>query len=169
MGEASDSLRTAQQDAGQLLRRRSRNWARLRRAWRSIPEAFRAGGRSGDGLLATSKPARSSAAMTTRPGAPAALSCVRVSDRHQLVDRRGEIPVGGRNELAILPHHLQAQLDRLARIRLRFFQGFAIGNHRGELGAGDREPTFGLGPEASENKRQALTDLTSSLHRAAFL
>ena len=37
-------------------------WAR-----RSIPEAFRARDRSGDGLLAPSKPARSSAAMTTRP------------------------------------------------------------------------------------------------------
>jgi hypothetical protein len=54
----------------------------------------------------------------------------------------------------------QAQLDRLARIRLRFFQGFAIGNHRGQLGAGDREPTFGLAPEAAD-KRQALADLTS--------
>jgi hypothetical protein len=60
-------------------------------------------------------------------------------------DGRGEIPVGGRNGLAILPHHLQAQLDRLARIRLRFFQGFAIGNDRRQLGAGDREPTIGSG------------------------
>jgi hypothetical protein len=54
-----------------------------------------------------------------RPRAPAALSCVRVNDRHQLVDRRGEIPVGRRNGLATLPHYLQAQLDRLARIRHR--------------------------------------------------
>jgi hypothetical protein len=53
-------------------------------------------------------------------------------------------PGRGRDGLAILPHHLQAQLDRLARIRLRFFQGFAIGNHRGQFEAGDREPTFGL-------------------------
>jgi len=35
------------------------------------------------------------------PRAPAALSCVRVNDRHELVDRRGEIPIGGRNGLAI--------------------------------------------------------------------
>jgi hypothetical protein len=35
------------------------------------------------------------------PRASAALSCVRVSDRHELVDRRGEIPIGGRNGLAI--------------------------------------------------------------------
>jgi hypothetical protein len=83
-------------------------------------------------VLITSKPARSAAAMTMRP------------------EGRGQIPVGGRNGLAILPHHLQAQLDRLAHIRLRFFQGFAIGNYRGQLGAGDREPTIGLGPEAAE-------------------
>ena len=44
----------------------------------------------------------------------------------------------------------KAQLDGLARIRLRFFQGFAISNHRGKLVAGDREPAFGLGPEAAE-------------------
>jgi hypothetical protein len=43
----------------------------------------------------------------------------------------------GRNGLAILPHHLQTQLDRLARIRLRLFQGFAVGN---PPGASHRNP-----------------------------
>ena len=77
-------------------------------------------------------------------------SCVRDGDRYQLVDRRGEIPIRRRDGLAILPHHLQAELDRFPRVRLRFFQGFAIGNDRGQLWAGDREAAFGFGPEVAE-------------------
>ena len=58
--------------------------------------------------------------------------------------------------LAILPHHLQTQLDRLTRVRLRFFQGFTTGDDRGQLGAGDREAAFGLGPEAAEIRHKRL-------------
>jgi hypothetical protein len=50
--EASDSLRTAQQTPGNCSEKIEKlgpaEWA-----WRSIPEAFRAGDRSGDGLLVT--------------------------------------------------------------------------------------------------------------------
>jgi len=82
-------------------------------------------------------------------------SCVRGGDRYQLVDRRGEIPIRRRDGLAILPHHLQTQLDRLPRVRLRFFESFAIGNQGGKLGTADREPALGFGPEVAEisNKR----------------
>src|SRR5882724_10315191 len=93
-----------------------------------------------------SRPAPAPRSLRART-APAALSCIRGGDRHKLIDRRGEIPVRGWNGLAILPHHLQTQLDRLPRVGLRFFQGFAISNDRGQLGAGDREPAFGFGPE----------------------
>jgi hypothetical protein len=83
-------------------------------------------------------------------------SCVRDGDRYQLVDRRGEIPIRRRDGLAILPHHLQTQLDRLPRVRLRFFESFAIGNHRRQPGTADREPALGFGPEVAEisNKRR---------------
>ena len=149
MGEASDSLRTAQQDAGQLLRE-DRETGPAEWACRSIPEAFRAGGRTGEGLLDHSKPARSSAAMTTRPES-AGSALMRPRQRRAPARRSARRdPCRGRNGLAVLAHHLQAQLDRLARIRLRFFQDFAIGNHRRQLEADDREPTLGLGPEASE-------------------
>ena len=119
-------------------------------AWRSIPEAFRAGGRTGEGLLDHSKPARSSAAVTTRPES-AGSALMRPRQRRAPARRSARRdPCRGRNGLAILAHRLQAHLDRLACIRLRFFQGFAIADHRRQLGAGDREPAFGLRPEAAE-------------------
>ena len=52
--------------------------------------------------------------------------------------------------MAILPHDLQAQLDRLPCVRLCFFQAFAIRDDRRQLGAGEREPTFRFGPEVAE-------------------
>ena len=84
------------------------------------------------------------------PAGPAALSCVRGSDWYQLFDRRREISVGRRNRLAVLPHHFQAQLDRLARVRLRLFQGLAIGHDRWQFGAGDRKSAFRFWPEDAE-------------------
>jgi hypothetical protein len=46
--------------------------------------------------------------------------------------------------------------------------GFAIGNHRRQLRAGDREPTFGLGPKAAEISDKTLPTCLLSLHRAPF-
>jgi hypothetical protein len=86
-------------------------------------------------LLITSKLARSSAAMTMRPeSAGSALMRPRSATGASWSIGEARSRSGGRSGLAILSHHLQAQLDRLARTRLRLFQGFAIGNHRGSLG-----------------------------------
>jgi hypothetical protein len=54
------------------------------------------------------------------------LSCFRGGDWYQLLNRRRRVPIGRWNGLPVPQHHLQAQLCCLARVRLRFFRGFAI-------------------------------------------